>query len=107
MHGIAALRRIGDWRCELCGEFVFVQEAAESVASADARVAGRSAKRDWPRDRRLLAECAACRNSGSPARKTTYWGPTSPEPRTSFWEQQERKAREITPSGGHVFTKKG
>jgi hypothetical protein len=42
-------------REELCGEFVFVQESAESVASADARLVGRRV-RDWFEDRWLLLE---------------------------------------------------
>src|SRR6266542_6512501 len=43
---------------QLRREFVFVQEAAESVASANASLDGRSAVRERLRDRRLLAECA-------------------------------------------------
>ena len=42
----------------LCAEFVFVQQAAESVAAANVSVAWRGADRDRLQDRRLLAECA-------------------------------------------------
>src|SRR6266568_993974 len=43
---------------ELGGEFVFVQESAEPIASANARLVGRGGDRDRFRERRLLAECA-------------------------------------------------
>jgi hypothetical protein len=58
VHAIATLRPTERLRCELGGEFVFVQEAAESVASANPSLARRSANRDRLRDRRLLVECA-------------------------------------------------
>ena len=56
--GVCRLARTGHCGCQLCREFVFVWEAAESVASANASLGGRSANRDWFGDRRPLPERA-------------------------------------------------
>ena len=58
-YGVAPCgRRVAHSMEELRGELVFVQESAEPVASANARLVGRGGDRDRVWEWRLLVECA-------------------------------------------------